>query len=84
MYWLLAACLSGISVLHSPVASPHLLLQAFYTDFLHVADDESRHFGWCRQHLQQLGYDYGCMPAHNLLWEGAQLSAGALHNTQNS
>ena len=51
-------------------------MQAFYRDFAHVADDEARHFGWCRQHLQALGYDYGCMPAHDLLWQGAQLSAG--------
>ncbi len=43
-----------------------------------VADDESRHLGWCLQRLEELGYDYGDMPAHNLLWEGAQMSAGDL------
>lgn len=46
----------------------------FYCDFARVADDESRHLGWCLQRLQELGHAYGCMPAHDLLWEGAQLS----------
>jgi len=48
----------------------------FYLDFARVADDESRHLQWCLQRLKELGYDYGCMPAHNLLWEGCQISAG--------
>ncbi|KAK9791179.1 hypothetical protein WJX73_009517 [Symbiochloris irregularis] len=52
------------------------LPKRFFTDFAHVADDEARHFGWCRQHMQALGYDYGCMPAHNLLWQGAEASSG--------
>jgi uncharacterized ferritin-like protein (DUF455 family) len=43
-----------------------------------VADDESRHFGWCLQRLAELGHRYGDMPAHDLLWEGAQASAGDL------
>lgn len=30
---------------------------------------------WCIQRLRELNYDYGCMPAHNLLWEGCQLSS---------
>jgi uncharacterized ferritin-like protein (DUF455 family) len=30
---------------------------------------------WCLQRLQELGYSYGCMPAHGLLWEGCQQSA---------
>jgi uncharacterized ferritin-like protein (DUF455 family) len=46
-------------------------MQGFYEDFARVADDESRHFGWCVQRLQELGYAYGDMPAHDLLWEGA-------------
>lgn len=43
-----------------------------------VADDESRHLSWCIQRLRELGHDYGAMPAHNLLWEGCQLSADDL------
>ncbi len=54
------------------------LLQAFYEDFAHVADDESRHLRWCLQRLRELDHDYGCMPAHNMLWEGAEKSAGKM------
>ncbi|GAX79371.1 hypothetical protein CEUSTIGMA_g6813.t1 [Chlamydomonas eustigma] len=54
----------------------HLGLPAmFYEDFARVADDESRHLGWCLQRLEELGHDYGDMPAHDLLWEGAQMSS---------
>lgn len=52
------------------------LPEQFYLDFARVADDESRHLRWCLQRLKELGYEYGCMPAHNLLWEGCQASAG--------
>lgn len=41
-----------------------------------VADDEARHLLWCLQRMGELGYEYGCMPAHNLLWEGAEMSSG--------
>lgn len=51
------------------------LPETFYTDFARVADDESRHLSWCLQRLDELGYFYGCMPAHNLLWEGCEASA---------
>jgi len=54
----------------------HLRLpDAFYEDFARVADDESRHLGWCLQRLSELGHAYGDMPAHDLLWQGAQASA---------
>ena len=49
-------------------------VQGFYEDFARVADDESRHFGWCVQRLGELGYAYGDMPAHDLLWEGVMIS----------
>jgi hypothetical protein len=39
-----------------------------------VAADESRHLSWCLQRLDELGYHYGCMVSHDLLWEGCQLS----------
>ncbi|KAI7842362.1 hypothetical protein COHA_004002 [Chlorella ohadii] len=51
---------------------------AFYADFARVADDESRHLAWCIQRLRELGFDYGSMPAHNLLWEGCEMSAADL------
>ncbi|KAF5835194.1 hypothetical protein DUNSADRAFT_7784 [Dunaliella salina] len=50
----------------------------FFSDFARVADDESRHLGWCLQRLEELGHAYGDMPAHNLLWEGAQASSDDL------
>lgn len=48
----------------------------FFRDFVRVADDESRHFGWCQQRLNELGYSYGDMPAHNLLWRECEKSSG--------
>lgn len=53
-------------------------MQGFYEDFARVADDESRHFGWCVQRLEELGYAYGDMPAHDLLWEGAMKRSSLL------
>ena len=53
-------------------------LQGFYADFARVADDESRHLSWCLQRLQELGYSYGDMVAHSILWDGAQASSGEL------
>ncbi|XP_022000132.1 uncharacterized protein HI_0077 [Helianthus annuus] len=45
-----------------------LLGDMFFADFARVADDESRHFAWCSQRLAELGFSYGDMPAHNVLW----------------
>jgi uncharacterized ferritin-like protein (DUF455 family) len=56
--------------------SPDLLPPTFFSDFARVADDESRHLTWCLQRLAELGYNYGDMPAHDLLWEGAEASGG--------
>ncbi|KAG2447487.1 hypothetical protein HYH02_007414 [Chlamydomonas schloesseri] len=47
----------------------------FYEDFARVADDEARHLRWCLQRLGELGWAYGDMPAHDLLWQGCKLSA---------
>ncbi|XXG90155.1 hypothetical protein AAC387_Pa12g1984 [Persea americana] len=48
----------------------------FFADFAHVADDESRHFTWCSQRLAELGFNYGDMPAHNLLWRECERTSG--------
>ena len=50
----------------------------FFLDFARVADDESRHLGWCLQRLHEMGIAYGDIPAHNLLWEGATSTADSL------
>ncbi|XP_062152808.1 uncharacterized protein LOC133861111 isoform X3 [Alnus glutinosa] len=52
-----------------------ILGEGFFADFAHVADDESRHFAWCSQRLSELGFKYGDMPAHNLLWRACEKSS---------
>jgi uncharacterized ferritin-like protein (DUF455 family) len=44
----------------------------YYTDWLHVADEEALHFSLLSGHLQELGYKYGDFPAHSSLWEMAE------------
>jgi uncharacterized ferritin-like protein (DUF455 family) len=51
------------------------LPEAFYDDWLRVADEEAYHFQLVRDHLRSLGYDYGDFDAHNGLWEMAQKTA---------
>jgi uncharacterized ferritin-like protein (DUF455 family) len=58
--------------------SPARLPRELFDDFARVADDESRHLRWCLQRLEELGHPYGSMPAHNILWEGAQHSSSAV------
>jgi len=55
----------------------------FFADFARVADDESRHLGWCLQRLGEMGVRYGDIPAHNVLWEGAE-STSRLHTRRGS
>ena len=45
--------------------------EAFYVDWLSVAEDESRHFAMLARRLEELGARYGDYPAHNGLWEMA-------------
>lgn len=48
---------------------------AYYADWVAVANDEARHFSLLRTRLQSLGYDYGDFDAHNGLWEMAEKTA---------
>lgn len=48
---------------------------AYYADWLSVAQDEARHFGWLAQRLGQMGYQYGDFEAHNGLWDMAEKTA---------
>ena len=41
----------------------------YYQDWLKVAAEETYHFSLLSKRLEQLGYEYGDMPAHNGLWE---------------
>ena len=43
----------------------------FYSDWLGVADDESRHFLMLSDRLAQMGAAYGDLPAHDGLWQVA-------------
>jgi len=47
----------------------------YYTDWLQVAFEEAYHFTLLREHLRQLGYDYGSFNAHDGLWEMAVKTA---------
>lgn len=48
----------------------------FYRDWLWVAVEEARHFAAVRARLQDLGAEYGDLPAHRGLWELAEQTAG--------
>ncbi len=48
---------------------------AYYVDWVSIADDEARHFVMLRQRLLQLGHDYGDFDAHNGLWDMAEQTA---------
>ena len=45
---------------------------AFYREWVQVAQEEALHFSLLRDHLRSLGYGYGDFPAHNALWEMAE------------
>lgn len=47
----------------------------FYGDWLRVAAEEAEHFALLRNHLRDMGHDYGDFTAHNGLWEMAQKTA---------
>jgi uncharacterized ferritin-like protein (DUF455 family) len=49
---------------------------AYYRDWLGVADEEARHFAMVRAYLQAFGTDYGDHPAHDGLWEMAVRTGG--------
>ena len=49
--------------------------QAFYADWVRVADDEARHFSMLSERLSELGHQYGDFDAHNGLWEMAVATA---------
>jgi uncharacterized ferritin-like protein (DUF455 family) len=52
--------------------------QAFYTDWVGVAQEEAEHFALLRARLAEHGHRYGDFPAHDGLWEMAERTAGDL------
>lgn len=43
--------------------------EAFYRNWMQVAEEEAYHFELVRAHLRHLGFDYGDFDAHDGLWE---------------
>lgn len=60
----------------SELGEQGILPRGFFYDFFRVADDESRHALWCLGRLRELGYEYGDMESHDMLWEGAEKTTG--------
>lgn len=52
--------------------------EAFYRDWLKVAQEEASHFSLLNQHLQTLGFTYGDFAAHDGLWLMAEKTADDL------
>eukprot|EP00043_Microstomoeca_roanoka_P025368 m.8484 g.8484 ORF g.8484 m.8484 type:complete len:297 (+) comp5459_c0_seq1:150-1040(+) len=52
-----------------------ILPKDFFTDFVRVAEDESRHYGSLAARLLQLGSSFGELPVHNGLWQSASDTA---------
>ncbi|MBI3711536.1 MAG: ferritin-like domain-containing protein [Burkholderiales bacterium] len=50
--------------------------EAYYADWLQVAQEEAYHFCLLADHLLSLGFAYGDFPAHNSLWELAEKTSG--------
>lgn len=46
--------------------------EAFYTDWVRIAQEEAKHFLLLRNHLVGMGFDYGDFAAHNALWDMAE------------
>ena len=47
----------------------HGMPEAYYSDWLRVAYEESQHFDLLHTHLESLGYSYGEFDAHDGLWQ---------------
>lgn len=54
------------------------LPEAFFDDWVSVAAEEAEHFELLRKRLEQWDIHYGDMPAHNGLWEAAEITADDL------
>ena len=50
--------------------------EAFYRDWMQVAQEEAQHFGLLHAQLQAMGWRYGDFEAHDGLWEMCEKTAG--------
>lgn len=46
----------------------------WFDDWISIAADEAKHFSWLDGRLRALGWPYGRLPAHGIIWEGAEAS----------
>ncbi|KAI8822446.1 uncharacterized protein EV422DRAFT_618935 [Fimicolochytrium jonesii] len=53
----------------TPTGKP--LPKEFFTDFVRVASEEAKHFGFLDTRLRELGTAYGTLPVHDGLWDSA-------------
>ncbi|MGO1118044.1 ferritin-like domain-containing protein [Rhodovibrionaceae bacterium A322] len=51
------------------------LPEAFFDDWVMVADDEAKHYLMLADRLSDLGAAYGDLPAHDGLWQAAEVTA---------
>ncbi|MBL8643314.1 MAG: ferritin-like domain-containing protein [Rhodospirillaceae bacterium] len=56
----------------------HDLPRAFFDDWVDVAAEEAEHYRDLAQRLTELGLSYGDLPAHDGLWEAADITADDL------
>ncbi len=54
----------------------HGMPEAYYTDWLRVAYEESQHFELLHTHLKHLGHAYGDFDAHDGLWQMCERTSG--------
>lgn len=54
------------------------LPDAFYRDWLKIADEEALHFQLLREHMSDFPVEYGDLPAHKGLWTHAEDTANDL------
>ncbi|MFC4351232.1 ferritin-like domain-containing protein [Fodinicurvata halophila] len=54
------------------------LPESFHDDWVHIADEESKHYLLLSERLKQLGSYYGALPAHDGLWQASEETAGDL------
>jgi uncharacterized ferritin-like protein (DUF455 family) len=66
---------NAINLAWDAVARFRGLPREYYADWVAVAVDEARHFGWLSARLQELGFAYGELDAHDGLWDMAVKTA---------
>jgi uncharacterized ferritin-like protein (DUF455 family) len=49
--------------------------RAFFDDWVKVGEEEAIHFSLLRDRLEELGVEYGDLPAHDGLWQAAEETA---------